>query len=311
MAGFQKATKKQAKARVALDGPSGAGKTWTALTTATALAAGGRVAVIDSERGSASKYASDFDFDVMELSAPFHPKRYIEGIRAAADGGYAVLVIDSLTHAWSGPGGVLEIVDAAAMSDFRGNKWAAWSVGTPLWSGLIDEILGAPMHVIATMRSKTKWVEGESKGGSKKYERQGTEPQARDGVEFEFDVVGDMDLQHNLIVVKSRAGNRIERLYREPGDEFGKAILSWLDDGAPDTKALARELMDTAGDRDALTKALAEAKIGSADLADEKKLAKARKIAEGIRDARPTRREPDDPPADDPTPAPEGHGVLL
>lgn len=283
MAGFQKATKKQAKARIALDGPSGSGKTWTALTTATALAGGGTIAVIDSERGSASKYADRFEFDVLELDGNFHPDRYMEGIRQAAEAGYSVVVIDSLTHAWAGSGGVLEVVDAAK-SRFSGNSYMAWSVGTPLWQALIDAMLGAPVHIIATMRSKTKFVEDDS-AGKKSYKRAGTETVARDGVEYEFDVVGDLDLDHTMVVSKTRAGDRLKDVYRRPGPEFGEAVLAWLTDGAVNTDALARELLAIVGPegKAELGKEMKAAGISAADLADADKLAKARSLADGIK----------------------------
>lgn len=318
MAGFVKATKMQAKARIALDGPSGAGKTWTGLVTATALADGGRIAVIDSERGSASKYADRFEFDVLTIDGNYHPKHYIDGIRQAAAGGYDALLIDSLTHSWAGSGGVLEVVDAAK-SQFGGNQYMAWSVGTPLWQSLIDAILGAPLHVIVTLRSKSKFVEQEDSRGKKSYQRAGTEPVARDGIEYEFDVVGDLDLQHTMVISKTRAGDRIQKVYREPGPEFGEAVLAWLTDGAVDVKALARELSAVAGDTEALKAALAKAKITMDDLADEAKLAKARTIAEKVaKDAKPdppavvpsTKREPDDPDPADPEPVPVGQGTL-
>ena len=192
MTGFRKATKEQAFARVCLDGPSGAGKTWTGLVTATALADGGTVAVIDSERGSASLYADLFDFDVMEIDGSYDPTKYVRAIRDAQAAGYKALLIDSLTHAWSGQGGVLDQVDAAK-SRFGGNTQRAWAVGTPLWQGLIDAILQANLHVVCTIRSKTRWVEEDDGRGKKGYRRAGTEPVARDGIEFEFQVVGDMD----------------------------------------------------------------------------------------------------------------------
>ena len=319
MSGFVRATKRQSKARIALDGPSGAGKTWTALATATALADGGKVALIDSERGSASKYADDFDFDVLELDGDFHPDRYIEGLRDAAKAGYAVAVLDSLTHAWAGKNGVLEQVDAAK-ARFGNNSQRAWAVGTPMWQGLIDAMLQSPIHVIATIRSKTKFVEVDKGNGKKGYERAGMEPVARDGIEYEFDVVGDLDLEHNLVIAKSRAGRRLEAIYRRPGSEFGDAVLAWLTDGAVDTRALARELADTAGDVEALKAALKKANIGMDDLADEKTLAKARTIAAKVAKGQPgepagssppaptpSRREPDDPTE---TPAPAGQVTL-
>lgn len=281
--GFKPATKKQAKARIAFDGPSGSGKTYTALTTATVLAFKGRVAVIDSERGSASKYADLFRFDVVELAGDFHPDRYLEGIRMATEGGYDVLVIDSLTHAWSGPNGVLEVVDGAK-SRFGGNSYMAWSVGTPLWQGLIDAILACPMHVIVTMRSKTKFVEEEN-AGKKSYRRAGTEPVARDGVEYEFDIVGDLDLDHTLVVSKSRAGKALKGVYRKPGPEFGDAVLAWLQDGAPDTDARSKELAHIVGKDGAeeLAKQLKANGIKSKDdLASEENYSKAKGIANGI-----------------------------
>ena len=227
MSGFQKAEKRKAKARIAIDGPSGAGKTWTSLTTAKALANGGRVAVIDSERGSASLYADRFDFDVMELQ-DFDTRRYIRGIREAAEAGYAVVVIDSLTHAWKY---VLDQVDQAK-KQFKNNSYMAWSVGTPLWDDLIQEILNAPLHVVVTMRSKSQFVEEKDDKGRTSYKRAGTEPVARDGVEFEFTIVGDMNLDHDLIISKSRCGDAVPTFYREPGEEFGRAVLAWLDAGA-------------------------------------------------------------------------------
>jgi len=105
---FQKATKRQSKMRLALIGPSGSGKTYTALTLATALSK--NIAVIDTERGSASLYSDKFDFDVLELHT-FNPQHYIDSIEAAAKAGYTVVVIDSLSHAWEGEGGALEMVD--------------------------------------------------------------------------------------------------------------------------------------------------------------------------------------------------------
>ena len=108
---FTKATKQEAKLRLALAGPSGSGKTYTALQIATHL--GGPIALVDTERGSARKYADLFSFDVLELDS-FHPERYIEAIHEAEEAGYAVLILDSLSHAWAGKDGALELVDKAA-----------------------------------------------------------------------------------------------------------------------------------------------------------------------------------------------------
>jgi len=156
---FTRATKKQARLRMALDGPSGAGKTYTGLLSAFALAeaTGARVAVIDTEHASASKYADMFpEFDVLELDE-FSPETYTEAIRLAERVGYGVLLIDSLSHAWDGVGGALEQVDKAAARN-QGNSYTAWRDVTPLHRQMVEAILQSNCHIIATMRSKMEYV---------------------------------------------------------------------------------------------------------------------------------------------------------
>ena len=153
---FTKATRQHARLRMALIGPSGSGKTYTALTIATGL--GQRIAVVDTERGSASKYAGDlFNFDVLELEQ-FSPRQYVQAIQAAAQAGYEVLVVDSLSHAWIGKGGALEMVDHVTARMKSSNSFAAWREVTPEHNALVDAILHSPCHVIATMRAKTEYL---------------------------------------------------------------------------------------------------------------------------------------------------------
>jgi hypothetical protein len=118
---FEKAARKKAKLRLALTGPSGSGKTYGALQIAKGI--GGKIAVIDTEKGSASLYTHLAEFDVLELAPPFTPERFIEAVKAAEAGGYSTLIIDSITHEWSGSGGCLELVDQVARAKFKGNSW--------------------------------------------------------------------------------------------------------------------------------------------------------------------------------------------
>ncbi len=224
---FVKATKKQQKARVALIGPAGSGKTYTALTLAKHL--GQRIAVIDTERGSASKYSGDVaDFDVCE-PARFAPKAYVDALHGAAAAGYDVVVIDSLSHAWEGEGGVLDQVDQ------RGKGFESWKDMTPQMRGLIDAILGYPGHVIATLRSKTEWVveERENRNGKivKTPRKIGLAPKFKDGLEYEFDVVALMD-DAVLTVTKSRCSALADLAVKRPGKPFADTLRAWLDDGA-------------------------------------------------------------------------------
>jgi len=225
---FTKATKHKAKLRAALCGVSGSGKTYSALAIASHL--GKRIAVIDTESGSASKYADQFTFDVDDTLPDHSPKSYIDAIQAAAAAGYDVLVIDSLTHAWAGRGGALEMVDVAAAKS-QGNSYAAWRTVTPWHNKLVDAILTAPIHIIATMRTKAEYVL-ESKNGKQVPRKVGMAPIQRDGMEYEFDVVGDLDLSHTLSISKTRCPSLDGKLFQLPGKDVADIVLKWLDSGA-------------------------------------------------------------------------------
>ena len=224
---FQKATKKQARARVALIGPSGSGKTYSALKIACAMS--DKVALIDTEHGSASKYAGEFDFDVLNLDS-FSPTTYVEAIEAAEDAGYKCIVIDSLSHAWSGKDGALEQVDQASS---RGNKFTAWRDVTPQHNRLIDAIVGSRCHIFATMRSKTEYIVEDDGKGKKVPRKVGMAPIQRDGMEYEFDVVGDLDENHVLKVTKTRCKDLDGKYITKPGKDLADALTDWLSDGEP------------------------------------------------------------------------------
>jgi hypothetical protein len=227
MSGFKKATKAQSKARVAVFGPSGAGKTFSCLRIAKGL--GGRVAVIDTERGSASKYSDRFDFDVLDLDDQ-SVEGYVAAIEAAQEGGYDVLVIDSLSHAWQT---LLEEVERLAKAKYRGNTWSAWSEGTPLQRKLVAAILDFRGHVIATMRSKTEWTTVDDGKGRKSPQRVGLAPEQGKGVEYEFDLLVEISTEHIANVIKDRSGKFQDKLIDKPGEQFGKDLAAWLSEGSP------------------------------------------------------------------------------
>ena len=226
---FQRATKKQSRLRLALIGPSGSGKTYTALRVAQYL--GEKVAVIDTERGSASKYADEFTFDTNEPES-FHPQKYIDAIREAEEAGYGVLVIDSLSHAWMGKDGALELLDRSVKRSQSGNSFAAWREVTPLHNALVDAMLQSRCHIIVTMRAKTEYILETNDKGKQVPRKVGMAPVQRDGLEYEFDVVADMDLDNNLIVSKTRCKALSGALIPKPGKELADTLLAWLTDGA-------------------------------------------------------------------------------
>jgi hypothetical protein len=218
---FTKATKRQAKLRLALFGPSGSGKTFTALRVATGL--GGSIAVIDTERGSASKYADRFAFDVLDLEDR-SVDGYIEAIKAAQHSGYRVLIIDSLSHAWQE---LLDEVDRIAGRN--GNQWAAWRQGTPKQRDLVEALLGYSGHLLATMRSKTEWTTQTNEKGKTEPVRVGLAPEQGKGIEYEFDMLIELSANHTGEVIKDRTGKFQDRMIDKPGEDLGKELVAWLE----------------------------------------------------------------------------------
>lgn len=243
---FKKATKAQLKLRMALSGPAGSGKTFTALTLAKWLANGQPVAVIDTERGSASKYADLFEFDVLELDS-FHPKTYVDAINEAVAGGYAVVVIDSLSHAWSGKGGILEIVQR------KGNSFQAWGEVKPIEAALIEAVTGARIHVIATMRSKTEYVvEKDERSGKSAPRKVGLAPVQRDGMEYEFDVFGELDQENTLLIQKTRCPALTGAVISKPGKPLAETLRAWLAGAPTPTTPLRPVVVETTSAQEAL-----------------------------------------------------------
>lgn len=241
--GFKKAVKHEAKLRLAIAGPSGSGKTYTALRIAQGL--GKKIALIDTERKSASKYADEFDFDVLDIEPPYHPERFQEAIALAESLGYDVCIVDSLSHAWNGPGGILSIVDEEARKSKSGNSFTAWKKGTPIQDKFVDCLTRAGMHLIGTMRSKTEYILEQGSGGKTTPKKIGTAPIQRDGFEYEFDVIMEMNADNEGHVTKSRCSDINGRLIEKPGEELAATLQNWLH-GAPapkvqpDTKAIGQ-----------------------------------------------------------------------
>ena len=229
MPDFQRGSRERVAARVALAGPSGSGKTVDALILAFLL--GKRVAVIDSERRSALlEFGREldglkFEFDHMEMTT-FSPAEYTVAISKAR--GYDVLVIDSLSHAWEGIDGALELLDKNTV---KGNKWAAWATVTPLHRRMVDAILSFPGHVICTMRSRTETVSEKNAEGKTVIRKLGMTPIQRPGMEYEFTIWGDIDQDHIVTIGKSRCPAMDGAIGHKPGREFWTPFLTWLGTG--------------------------------------------------------------------------------
>lgn len=227
-----KAERRKAKLRLLLTGPSGSGKTYTAIIVARGLVGPtGKILLIDTERGSGELYADLTNYDVAPLEPPYRTEHYIEAIKYAEENGYDAVILDSITHAWAGQGGLLEQVDTISGS---GNKFTAWSSITPKHQAFLDSMLSSPIHVIATVRSKTEYVLIPDEKGKNKPEKRGLAPIQRDGVEYEFTLVLDMAPNHTAEASKDRTGLFDGEIFY-PTEETGKQLADWLDKGSAPT----------------------------------------------------------------------------
>jgi hypothetical protein len=223
--------------RLALLGPPGSGKSFTALRIATELGYD-KIGIIDTENKSARRYARSFSKRFLSLELErFSPADYIEAIRAAERAGVEVLCIDSLSHAWMGKGGVLEMVDAAARKQARGgtpNSFTGWRDVTPEHHKLVEAMVRCQMHLIVTMRTKMEYVlEKDEKTGKMTPRKVGLQPVQRDGLEYEFDVIGDMSIDHDLCITKSRCTPLSDAVINRPGAEMAQTLRDWLDGVEP------------------------------------------------------------------------------
>lgn len=260
---IQKAVKEQIDLRAAITGPTGAGKTYTALRLAFELAGPhGKVLVIDTERKSARKYEGEvpdgfpWAYDVIEMP-DFSPSTYTEAIEIGID--HQVIIIDSLSHAWEGPGGILELQQK------HGGRYQDWAKVNPLHFGLIDAILTAPGHMIVTMRSKMEYaLNADEESGKLKVQKVGLAPVQRKGIEYEFDFILDMDWSNTATINKTRCSSMRGKSAVCPGPGFFKPLIEWLNTGEPvyhfdNPKLLFRALEDDFGlDRERASEILKE-----------------------------------------------------
>ena len=225
---FRKAERRKAKLRLGITGTAGSGKTYGALLVAKGL--GGKIALIDTENGSGDLYANEFDYDVGSISAPYEVKKYLQAIYDAENAGYDIIIIDSLSHAWAGTGGLLDLQGQIADSSSSKNSYTAWRKVTPWHNKLIEAMLTSPCHIIATMRSKTEYIQTENEKGKKEIVKVGLAPVQREGMDYEFTTVFDLGAKHVATVSKDRTGI-FDGQFFTISEETGKALKTWLESG--------------------------------------------------------------------------------
>jgi hypothetical protein len=221
---FQKASRKRIKLKTAITGPAGSGKTTSGLRLARGLAGPeGKIALIDTENGSASLYSDRYDFDVCEITPPFDHQKFVEAIKSAVAAGYDVMIIDSASHFWEG---ILEYKDK--LDRRGGNSFTNWNEAGRQFKDILNSVLQSPIHVICCLRSKIDYVIEQDGRGKATPKKVGLAPIMRDGVEYEFTTVFDVDLSHNAATSKDRTGLFTDKIFQIT-EETGAQLAKWLE----------------------------------------------------------------------------------
>lgn len=270
---LQKATRKKSKLRLNISGPSGSGKTYSALKMAKGLVGDwSKIAVIDTEAGSASLYEHLGEFNTIDLQSPYTPERYIEAIDACIRGGMDCIIIDSSTHEWNGEGGCIEINEKLAQTKFKGNTWSAWSQTTPRHDAFVNKVLQSPIHFITCTRSKMETVMGDDK----KVKKVGMKDQQREGWEYDLTVSLNLDRDSHLA---SPSKDRTELF--EGKDAFiitektGELIRQWCEKGIEvaeppkDKPAITQDQFDKAKQRIAAGEQILDKVLSTYQLTEE------------------------------------------
>jgi len=224
MSFFKKAERDDVKIKIAIAGPAGSGKTYSALKIARGLVGkGGKIAVCDTEKGSAKLYSHVTDFDHVSMNEPFTVTKYSKAVEEATEANYDVLILDNITHEWVQLLKEKELLDSSG----KGNKYTNWSTITKKHDDFLNSILQADIHIIATMRSKTAYTMEEGKNGKSGVKKVGMEPVQREGVDYEFTTVLDMSINNTAEATKDRSELFKGEVFI-PSEKTGEMLAKWL-----------------------------------------------------------------------------------
>lgn len=242
---LRKAQRKRVKLKIGLVSASGGGKTLGSLLIAYGIVRNSypsisdeevweKIAIIDTENGSGELYSNrDIanihigEYCTVPLEPPFESSKYIEAINLCYNSGIEVIIVDSLTHLWSGEGGALD--KQANIAKRTGNSFTSWKEPKKEFRAVIDKILQTDSHFITTMRSKVEYSQEKDGNGKTTVRKVGTAPVAMDGVDYEFSVVFDLDFDHIAAASKDRTG-LFDGKYIKLSPDVGKALISWVNE---------------------------------------------------------------------------------
>lgn len=222
-----KAERHQIKLRLGLSGASGFGKTYSALLLAYGITNNwNKIGIIDTENGSASLYSHLGDYNTLTLDEPFNPERYIEAIETCEKSGMEVIIIDSISHEWSGKGGCLELHEQL------GGKFQDWARISPRHQAFVDKIIQSSCHIITTVRRKVDYSMDADMNGKSKVVKHGTKEITREGFEYEltsnFELIND---KHLAKASKDRTGLFMNKPEFVINSATGKKLMEWCNTG--------------------------------------------------------------------------------
>jgi hypothetical protein len=251
---LKKASKKKVKLKVGFSGASGFGKTYSALLMAYGVTGDwSKIAVIDTENGSADLYSNLGEYNTLTLSPPFSPERYIQAIKTCEDSGIELIIIDSITHEWDGSGGCLEIAEAVTQASQSKNSYTAWAKVTPRHKAFIDAILQSKCHIFTTVRRKQDYDMIKNDKGRIEVVKVGTKEVTREGFEYEITLNFEFQTANHMVTAsKDRTSLFANKDPFVITVETGKALKNWANDGVDEVKFLI-ESINNATSRDELT----------------------------------------------------------
>ena len=228
---LRKATRQKAKIRLGLSAVAGGGKTFSAILIAKGLTGDlSKVAIIDTENGSADLYSHMGPFNVLPLNPPYTPENYIAAIKACEEAGMQVIIVDSITHEWDGAGGCLDIVEELTQKDPKHNSYTQWRFVTPRHQAFVDAMLQSPCHIITTVRRKQDY-DMSNQGGKTVVTKVGMKEVTRDGFEYELTANLELDQLHNATSSKDRTGLFADKPAFTITEATGKMIKDWCEQG--------------------------------------------------------------------------------
>jgi len=230
-----KATRKKLHLKIALIGPSGSGKTYSALRLAKGI--GGKTLLINTEGDRGYIYADEFEYDIVDITAPFTSEKFVEAIEYGEKNGYENIIVDSASHEWMGRGGLLEVHDA-----MPGNSYTNWAKITPKHNRFLDAMLYCKAHLISNLRGKDQYVI-EEKNGKQTPKKIGVGAEQRQGFEYECQLTFNIEQDSHIASVSKDNTHLFDGKYEVLTEAHGALLKQWSEQGVdPDAEAKKKGL---------------------------------------------------------------------